>query len=386
MPKIPVDNCCGCTACYSICPKKAIQMEPDSEGFLYPAINADICISCGLCEQVCPILVPPQLTSEYAKSAIVQNQNDDVLNSSTSGGFIDALYYHVLENKLGYAAGVVFDNDFMPVHVVTNQYEVAKKFRNSKYAQSSLKGVFEEIQGISKQNHCVLFVGTPCQVAGLKAFLREEYDNLITVDLVCRSIPSPKLWKDYLKWQEEEKKSSIVSVACRRKTYGYHSGALEIEFANGKRYCGSNRVDYFMKSFHHDICSRPSCYHCAFKTEHRCSDFTVFDSWNPQQVALEPLIDNDRGYSNVLVHTAKGKKLMEALEGLNIYLADPEKMFQYTGGMESKSIEYPVARKHFYEDLQTIGFAKTVKKYISVTLKDRMIERAKPIRYALKKR
>lgn len=386
MIPIPTKHCCGCTACYNICPQKAIRMMSDAEGFVYPTVDYNLCISCGMCEKVCPVLHQPSLPEQYSDCEVVQNNDPEVLQESTSGGFLDALYRYVLEKCNGSAVGVCFDEQFMPIHVVTDSYPKAKEFRNSKYAQSDLGTVFQKVKKLLATETQVLFVGTPCQVAGLKAFLQKEYDNLITADLVCRSIPSPKLWKAYLKWQEERYKAKIASVACRKKTYGYHSGTLEIYFDGGKRYRGSNRVDYFMKSFHHDICSRPSCYNCAFKTKHRCSDFTVFDSWNPQEVALAPLKDNDQGYSNVLVHTPKGKAILGKLEKICVYKADPEKMFCYTGGMESTSIVLPEERKTFYQDLERLGFERAVKKYVSVTPLDRMIEFAKPFRYAWKKR
>jgi len=231
----------------------------------------------------------------------------------------------------------------------------------------------------------VLVVGTPCQVAGLKAFLQKEYSQLITADLVCRSIPSPKLWRAYLDWQEKRYKGKIRHVSCRKKTYGYHSGALEIEFINGRHYAGSNRVDYFMKSFHADICSRPSCYACQFKTLHRCSDFTVFDSWNPQLVACRILEDNDKGYSNVIVHSQRGIEIVSHIKSIVTLEADVDKMFAYTGGMESNSIIRKSGRAQFYEDLDQLGFEKTVQKYVKVTVKDRMIEAVKPLRYRIKR-
>lgn len=384
MPKIPVDNCCGCTACVNICPKAAIRMIPDAEGFVYPDVNDALCVSCGMCEKVCPILHHPPLQEEYVLGAVTQSNDQEVLDQSTSGGFLDSLYRYVLENG-GYAAGVCYDEQFLPVHVITDRYQKAKEFRNSKYAQSDLGTVFGEIKELLVLDKQVLFVGTPCQVAGLMQFLGKKYTNLITADLVCRSIPSPMLWKEYLQWQEQRYQSRISHVSCRKKTYGYHSGALEISFENGKHYRGSNRVDYYMKSFHHDICSRPSCYQCQFKTKHRCSDFTVFDSWKPQEVTTELLQDNDRGYSNVIVHTEKGKLLLSQMEGITVYPADPEKMFQFTGGMESQSIVYPDERSTFYRDLDQLGFLKTVQKHVSVTWLDRAIEAAKPIRYTLRK-
>lgn len=385
MPQIPANICCGCTACYNICPKDAIRMTPDDEGFSYPVVDKTQCISCGLCENVCPILQNPSVSEVFTDCVVVQNTSKEVLNTSTSGGFIDALYRYVLEEQNGYASGVIFDEQFMPVHIITNSYTKAKEFRNSKYAQSELNTIFRDVQSLLRKGKQVVFVGTPCQIAGLKTFLSMDYENLITVDLVCRSIPSPKLWRKYLQWQEYRHKDQIKNVSCRKKTYGYHSGALEIQFMGGKSYRGSNRIDYYMKSFHHDICSRPSCYRCPFKTKHRCSDFTVFDSWKPELVALEPLLDNDRGYSNVIAHTTKGHELLSNIKDIVSFKADPERMFCFTGGMESKSILYPDERNTFYQDLEQIGFEKTVKKYISVTWMDKVIEQLKPIRYVFKK-
>ena len=385
MPQLPFSNCCGCTACRNICPKSAIQMLPDSEGFSYPGINADLCVECGRCEKVCPVLHEPSVPSSYVDCVVVQSTDPEVLDESTSGGFIDALYRYVLEDCNGCGVGVTFGDDFLPKHIITDSYEKAKEFRNSKYAQSDLSDVFSHIRKLLMDEKLLLFVGTPCQVAGLKSFLGKDYDNLITVDLVCRSIPSPKLWRKYLDWQECRYRSKVKKVFCRKKTYGYHSGALEIEFENGKRYAGSNRVDYYMKSFHSDQCSRPSCYDCRFKTKHRCSDFTVFDSWNPQAVALSKLVDNDRGYSNVIVHSEKGKKILNQMKDIVLIPADPEKMFEFTGGMESHSIQYKPGRATYYIDLDRIGFENTAKKYITVSPKDHLIERAKPLRSFIKR-
>ncbi len=386
MPNIPVENCCGCTACYNICPQKAIIMEPDSEGFLYPTVNSELCSECGLCGKVCPLISPPDLPSKFTHCAVARTTKEEVLQQSTSGGFVDALCEYITETCNGVAVGVAFDQEFMPVHQVAHTYEEAKAFRNSKYAQSQLGDIFSQVKAMLKENQTVLFIGTPCQVGGLKTFLQTEYSNLFTVDLVCRSIPSPKLWKEYLAWQETKHKSRIKTISCRKKTYGYHSGALEIEFLNGKRYAGSNRVDYYMKAFHKDICSRPSCYECGFKTKHRCSDFTVFDCWKPHLVTTPAVLDDDKGYSNVLVHTQKGKELLEGLTNVKLYTADAEKLFGVMGSMVEKSIVLKDKRKEFYTHLEKIGFEKTVKAYVDVSLKDRLIERSKPIRYLLKKR
>jgi coenzyme F420-reducing hydrogenase beta subunit len=272
----------------------------------------------------------------------------------------------VLEELDGYVAGVAFDEQFMPVHRLVNSYEDAKEFRNSKYAQSDSGAVYSQILALLKQGKTVLYIGTPCQSAGLISYLSRKFDNLITVDLVCRSIPSPVLWRCYLDWQQERFASPISRVTCRTKAYGYHSGALEIEFANGKRYRGSNRVDYYMKSFHGDICSRPSCYDCKFKTKHHCTDFTAFDCWRPQLVTDPPLTDDDRGYTNVLIHTEKGRRLMDEMKHIKQYPADPEKLLSVMGSMIGTSIRYKKERGTFYRDLRGLGFYNTAKNF-SVT-------------------
>ncbi len=384
MPNIPVKNCCGCTACMSVCPTFAIKMVDDDEGFSYPVLDTSLCVECKKCEKVCPILTPNSLPENFEGAVVAQSKCEDVLSESTSGGFTDALCKYFTDNG-GYVCGVAFDQNFMPHHKIVKTYEDAKAFRNSKYAQSDLGCVFKDIETLIKNGEKVLFIGTPCQVGGIKSFIGEN-ENLLTVDLVCRSVPSKKLWKMYLEWQSKRYRSPIKKVVCRNKTYGYHSGTLKIEFENGKCYSGSNRVDYYMKSFHSDICSRPSCYECNFKTKHRVSDFTVFDCWNPHLVTKSAVCDDNKGFSNVLVHTKNGMKILSSLNAVEIYSADAEKMFLYTGQMESKSIEYKEKRKDFYKSLNEFGFEKTVKSNVDVSVKDRLVEKAKPIYYRIKRK
>lgn len=385
MQKIPAANCNGCTACFNICPCNAITMDDDAEGFAYPVIIKEKCIDCGLCISICPEHNPPKLSNTYFGCYIAQSKRQETLDACTSGGFIDALNEHIISEYNGYCAGVAYDDEFLPVHKLVNGREEVKQFRNSKYAQSRMGSTFVDAKSKLDEGRIVLFTGTPCQVAGLKAYLQKDYENLFLVDLVCRSVPSPLFWKRYLEWQENRYGSKICAVTCRKKTYGYRSGTLEIQFEDGHKYLGSNRVDYYMKSFHHDVCSRSSCYSCSFKSEHRCSDFTVFDCWQPHLVAEGLSFDNDNGYSNVLVHTDKGKRLMSELKNMKLYPADPIKMFAYTGGMESNSIIRTPERDTFYQNLNRLSFIDTVREYVRVSCLDRLIESVKPARYAVQK-
>lgn len=380
------ENCCGCSGCYNVCPVNAISMQADEEGFLYPIIDETKCIQCGLCLSVCPILNKSEFQDEINEAYIYQDKDDNVLNTSTSGGFIDSLFRYVL-NSGGYVSGVEFDNNFKTKHIITNDFKSLSFLRGSKYSQSDLGNIFSQIKMLLQNDHLVAFCGTPCQVNGLKKVLKKDYNNLITVDIVCRSIPSPLFWQKYLEWQETKHKSKISYVNCRAKTYGYHNGSLVIQFSNGKKYSGSNRIDPYMKCFHSNVCSRPSCYNCKFKTRSRVSDFTVFDSWHPEKVSLKHIKDNNKGYSNIAIHTKKGLFIIQHLMQISpssFSQAQYDKLFEYTGKMDIKSIKEPSNRIGFYKDLKTIGFFKTYKKYVKISFMDHLIEKIKPFYLKLK--
>ncbi len=371
------ENCCGCSACINSCPKLAISMIADAEGFLYPNIDQSECVDCGICEKVCPIL-NPQKHIEGPSAYVLQHNDSDILSESTSGGAFSAIAQYVEEYN-GIIVGAVFDDNFTIVHKDFDNSSWGE-IRNSKYAQSYLGDIFQRIKSNLLKGKKVLFTGTPCQVAGLKKYLKKDYENLITIDIVCRSIPSPMLWEKYLEHLEKKNKSKIKSVKFRNKTYGYHSGTFIAAFQNGHEESSSNRTNPYMKAFHMNICSRPSCYQCKFKTVNRASDFTIFDCWNPTALVKEreetiDFTDNDNGYSAVLVHTEKGKQILQYLhKNVTIYEVDATQALMYTGGMAVNSVERPAERDDFYDSLCKYGFAKTAKKYVPIKASDRGIE------------
>ena len=385
MPNIPIENCTGCTACYSVCPCRAITMRPDAEGFSYPFVDNDVCVGCGLCERVCPVIETPSLNGEYKAAFVARSKEKEVISECTSGGFLDELCRYVINELHGYAVGVAYDSEYMPYHKICTTYDEAIELRNSKYAQSELGDAFADIKRMLTENKTVLFIGTPCQSAGLVSYIGKiNAGELITADLVCRSIPSRKLWKEHLSSLTDKYNSDIKSVACRRKTYGYHSGALEIEFENGKKYAASNRTDTYMKSFHSDVCSRYSCYSCAFKTAHRCTDLTVFDCWDPEMVTGGACIDDDRGYTSVIAHTERASEIIASMNRIEKYTADAEKMLGCTGGMATSSIQLPKGRESYYADVLEHGYLQGAAKHIRISAKDKVIEALKPLKYRIK--
>lgn len=343
--------CCGCTACASICPQKAIIMKEDFEGFKYPIVDKERCIDCGLCDKVCPFISKANKKTTIREAYVVQNKNEEVLMTSTSGGFVSAVGEYIVDNK-GYMCGAAFNENFEIVHKLTNDKKELKEFRGSKYAQSELEGIFIETKEKLDNKFLVGFCGTPCQIMGLKKYLGKNYENLITIDFVCRSVVSPKFWKKYKTLLEEKYDSNIRNVNFRHKTYGYHSGSMLVEFENGKIYSGSNRIDLYNKAFHSDKCSRYSCYNCPAKGIDRLSDFTVFDSWEPTKLNKD-ISDNDKGFTNLIIHTKKGKDLFEKnlKKDFYSYRIDVNECGKYTGGMLETSIDISKREKNFYGDI-----------------------------------
>lgn len=373
-------KCCGCTACASICPKKAISMQEDFEGFLYPIVDKNRCVNCGLCDTVCPILNKIKNSSDIKEAYAIRCKDKEILKNSTSGGFFTPAAEYIIKNN-GIVYGVGFDENLNICHKGAENINEIQEFRGSKYVQSFLGNTFVQIKKHLENKKKVLFSGTPCQVEGLKKYLKKDYENLITIDLICHGTPSPKLWRKYVEYQEKKYNSKIIEVHFRNKTYGYHSGTMKIVFENGKKYYGSARVDYMLKSFFKEISSRPSCYECHFKCKNHNSDITIYDCWSIEKLKSD-LVDDDLGYTNIIVNSDKGKNFLNnILDNFEIYKVDLEKQILYDGIMVEKSAVPNVNRDEYYVGLNKFGIEKNVKTYINISRKDYLIEKLKYILY-----
>ncbi len=378
------EECCGCTACVNICPVGCISMQPDEEGFLYPNIDKEKCIECHKCETVCPIKNKNSNTKEV--EAICARAKDlKIVKDSTSGGFFTPIAQDVLDNN-GIVVGAICNNDSRIEHIIVNSSnkEDLSKLRGSKYVQSDLKDLFAIVRSELKIGTKVCFTGTPCQVSGLLNYLEKEYENLITIDMICKGVPSPKLWKKYVEYQEKKYNSKIKQVSFRKKTYGYHSGTMELAFENGKKYRGSGRVDYHLKSFYKDICSRPSCYDCSFKSDKHPSDYTIFESWHASTV-VPGLKDDDLGYTSVFINSARGRNLFsEIKDKYEWYPIDKEQAIELDGIMVRNNSKPHPKRNEFYKDLDKESLDKHVARFIPITKKDYLVEKSKTILYKTK--
>lgn len=298
-------NCCGCSACASVCPRHCITMVEDSEGFLYPQVDEEACVNCGLCEKVCNELQPYD-TREPLQVLAAINQNEEVRQKSSSGGI-----FHLLAEKTIGEGGVVFgarfDENWQVVIDYAEDMEGVEAFMGSKYVQARMENAYVDAKRFLNEGRKVLFSGTPCQVAGLHKFLRKSYDNLLSVDLICHGVPSPKVWRMYLE-EVVKQGQSISCVEFRNKEKGWKKFSFFLSYNRvGKTVSMLSPFteNHYMKAFLSDIILRPSCYECKARGCSSQSDITIADFWGIE--TLLPEMDDDKGTSLVLVNTNAGK-------------------------------------------------------------------------------
>ena len=300
-------DCSGCEACANICPRNAIEMIRDAEGFAYPKINPDLCIKCGRCDATCPALnytknFPDALSKVFA--AI--NPDEKIRRHSSSGGAFTTLSEIILRAS-GVIFGAAFDKNWHVVHTSARTLEELESLRGSKYTQSQIRKTYRQVKKALRAGKKVLFSGTPCQCAGLKHFLGKDYKNLLTVDIICHGTPPPALWEKYI--DEIGSSHEITRVNFRSKRRGWQVSHLEITFADQGHYIKPVNEDFYGKIFLIGLGERPACHACKFKFPSVQSDLTLADAWGVQNFAPE-FFDN-RGTSLVIVHTAKGQEIFE---------------------------------------------------------------------------
>lgn len=351
-------DCCGCTACASICTHHAITMKPDALGFLYPTVDKDKCVECGLCERVCAF------NSNYDKSLnltqpvafAARHKDMRQLESSRSGAAFIAISDYILE-KGGVIYGAAYDNHFRVVHKRATTKIELNDFKGSKYVQSDLTNIFYQIKNDLKNEKIVLFSGTPCQTSGLASYIGNRLrDKLFMVDIVCHGVPSPYIWKDYLEYLEKKQGSKICSVNFRDKQkFGWKAHKETYRFTKGEK--TSTAFTYL---FYQHIMFRDSCGKCHFTNTQRPSDITIADFWGWEKTDPNFNID-DKGVSLILINTEKGRQLFKsASKDLNTIPAKLENCLQ-------PNLLYPSKihpdRIKFEQDYQDKGFLYILKMY-----------------------
>lgn len=310
---ITEDNCTGCSACLNACPQDAVRMVENHEGFIMPCVNAASCIKCGKCVAVCPVLNNFDNGNAKLPSAFAFQAPDAIRAESSSGGMFTVLASIIL-SKGGVVCGAIFDKEFGVHHAIAQNIAEMAPMRSSKYVQSYPHLIYREIKSLLEQDKYVLFSGTPCQIAGLRAFLDKSYERLLCVDIICHGVPPQGLLKKHLSEIAHGRK--IKQVNFRDKRFGWTSLKLNIEFNDGNSYEGDNMSDAYEKGFHPNLFLRRTCADCKFCEFPRQGDLTMGDFWGVEQIM--PEFADGKGCSLIYVNNEKGESFVEVINRLHM--------------------------------------------------------------------
>lgn len=304
-------QCYGCTACASVCPKGAITMKENEEGFKHPSVDESACVSCGLCKKVCPVLNRRVSETGSVRAAYAMQHTDpEVLKESTSGGMFTALSDLIL-NEGGVVYGAALDEQMTVRHIRATKAEERNAMRGSKYVQSDLGDVFAEIKRDLSEGRRVLFTGTPCQVDGLRRFLGEKTEGLLCVDLICHGSPSPKILAEQFRFLEKRTRKKMTGYRFRPKRWSWHVHREIAFFEGGKEYHSNPYSDLWQQIYYMRLCHRPSCHSCQYSNLDRVGDLTIADCRGIDKIA--PDFGSNPGVSLVFANTALGEEVLAAL-------------------------------------------------------------------------
>lgn len=306
-------KCTGCRMCEQICPKNAIKMKENSEGFLEPVIDEKKCINCTICYNKCPQINGVDIDKERIKQQVfaAKNKNEEEQKNSSSGGIFSNIADYILENN-GIVYGASFKENLKLNHIRIESKKDLERLIGSKYIQSNICDSFENVKKDLENNKNVLFVGTPCQIGGLRNYLGKEYNKLFTIDLVCHGVPNQKLFDKYINWMEKTNKSKVKKYYFRSKDKNKWGLNLKIVFENNKIKYIPAALDPYYKSFLKGIVYRECCYSCQYANLNRIGDITLADYWGIE--VEHPTFYDEKGISAILINTEKGMQLFRNIK------------------------------------------------------------------------
>lgn len=356
------DKCCGCYGCANICSKACISMKVDNEGFWYPNVDIYKCINCDLCVNVCPVINSMKNNNVEIKAFACKNTDENVRFKSSSGGVFSLLCEYVI--KLG---GVVFgasyDENFDVRHTFAKKLEECEQFRGSKYVQSKIGDTYKQAKKFLEEGKIVLFSGTQCQIKGLNLYLIKKYVNLITVDVVCHGVPSPKVFKKYKDSLITRYNGEIKDIRFRDKGKGWREFSFISEFDNGKVYSKTLKEDIYMKGFLSDLYLRPSCYSCTAKNYRSGSDLSLADYWGVEHI--HPEFYDDKGVSLITINSQKGLEIFRIISNnMEILETDLDYVISHNPAL-IKSVKYNRKRVKFFKEIEKRKFEDA----LTITLK-----------------
>lgn len=346
-----IKNCTGCGACFNICPTNAIKMVEDAEGFLSPQIDTERCINCRICDKTCPVINSVYKNNPNPKC--IAAANDKYRNDSSSGGIFSILAEKILEDG-GYVCGAAFNDNNEVEHTIINNINELSKLRGSKYIQSVIGDVYKEVKNLLCGNKLVFFTGTPCQVAGLYAYLQKDYDNLLTVDLVCHGVPSIKYYKKYIVEMNLDNDEKVLYTNFRDKRNGWNPSLIITTTTTKRIFSQPANQDSYMNAFLKNVSLRESCFDCPFQKIPRQADITLGDYWGIS--AYKESLDDKKGTSVILINNIKGEKYINKIKEDCIFFEETpiDSALKYNPCIY-KSVDKPVQNKKLFLDLLSKG-------------------------------
>jgi len=357
---IDINNCTGCYGCFNICTQDAIDMNLNNEGFMEPFIDNKKCIKCGICQKYCP-MITNQLTETLYNpiSFAAWSKNDHTRIKSSSGGVFTEIAKIVLKEG-GVVFGVAFDNSFRAKHISIEKEEDISLIRGSKYVQSHVDDAFKKAVSTALQGRPVLFSGTPCQIAAMNLFIRNNPKiEIYTCEVICHGVPSESVFRSYLNYHSRLKNSEVKEYSFRDKKLGWKKHGTKIIFDNGEEYFQMNPKDPFMIGFLRDIYLRSICHDCPFAKIPRVSDITLGDFWG-----IPKKLDDAKGVSVVIINNPQGEKLFRKVTNIERIKVTLDKIAFHNPRLVNGHLKRSPYKKNFYKLLETNGFQAVIEKYL----------------------
>lgn len=373
---IITNKCTGCGMCEKLCPKNAISLRENKEGFLEPFIDNKKCINCGLCKKRCPQNSDVELEKYKQKVYAVNSKNKEIIKNSSSGGIFGVIANYVLENG-GLVCGAAYDDNLVVKHIFIDNTEKLTKIQESKYVQSNTLFTFSECKKYLENNKKVLYCGTPCQIAGLKKYLNKDYDNLITIDLICHGVTSPLLFKKYIDYLEKKYKDKIQEYHFRTKDKNGWSLENKIVFKNKQIY-NSCKLDKYYTAFLSGNYYREACYECKYANDRRIGDITIGDFWGIE-LFHKDFTNYKDGVSAVIINSKKGQQIFNSIKkNINYVESSIDKVKKKNHNLNMPTIRQN-CRNDVYKNIHNenyikkelkIPFKNVLKSFIPSSIKD----------------
>lgn len=359
--KLNRSECTGCALCHDVCPKDAITMQADPKtGFQYPVINIDKCINCNLCEKRCPSINKVSKHEKIIKAFAANNKNIETRFESTSGGIFTLLANYIYDIE-GVVVGAVWKDKYEVIEFASTDKKELSQLQLSKYVQSNSQNIYSKVKDFLSQDRKVLFVGLPCQIAAITSLCKDDA-NLITVDLICKGVPSPLVWRKYIDSIEKETGKTVIYHRSKDKEYGWKRLGVRIDFDDTTADYHSGTEDGFIRLYSKNILMRDSCYLCKYRGLKRMGDITIGDCWGIEK--LSPKLDDNCGSSMIFANSIKGIDLLEKIEdNINSVELDTSDIEKYNKGISYNFNVSIDVRNNFWNDVKTLPFPKLVELY-----------------------